>query len=134
MPPQMPIGGNGMSGMPMMMQKPQSDFNLLVILIDIAFGFVAGLIIFLGFTHVLSFGTKLADQLVKLSPQGAAMGMFGGATSYATYIVLVPLAGVVAKQLASVNSLKRFGYFALAILGGFAIAFLTQGYFAAMMK
>ena len=129
-------GLNGMSGMPgmPMMQKPQSDFNLLAILIDIAFGFVAGLIIFLGFAHVLSFGTKLANELVKLTPQGAAMGAFGGATSYAAYVVIVPLLGLVAKQLASVNSLKRFGYFALAILAGLAIAFVTQGYFATLMK
>jgi hypothetical protein len=40
---------------------------------------------------------------------------------------------MVAKQLASVRSLKGFAYFAAAVIAGFAIAFFGQGYFAGVM-
>jgi len=119
-----------MAGMPGMQQE---GTNLLEILINLAFGFVAGLVIFLGFQTVIAYGSKLAGELLKMTPQGQMMASFGGATNYASYIVIAPLSAMVLKQLAAVRSLKSFAYFAAAIVVGIAIAFVAKGYVVAMM-
>jgi hypothetical protein len=122
----------GMSGTPMMGQE--SGTNLLSILVDVAFGFVAGLIIFFGFQPVIEYGSKLAEQLFNMTPQGAQMAQFGMAATYAPYVILAPIGGLVLKELASVRSIKSFAIFAAAILAGLAIAFFTQGYFGPLIK
>jgi len=111
----------------------QEGTNLLVILINVAFGFAAGLMLFLGAQEVLTYGSKLAGDLIKLSGYGQQMAMFGFATTAAPYIVLGPIAGIALKQLASVRSLKSFAFFAAAVLGGVAVAYLTQGYFSSLI-
>jgi hypothetical protein len=103
--------------------------NLLGILINIAFGFIGGLILFLGFSEVVTYGSKLATELIKLTGYGQQMAMFGVATSAAPYIVIAPIAGLTLKQLASVRSIKTFAFFVAAVLVGLAVAFVTQGYF-----
>lgn len=113
------------ASMPMMHQE--SETNLLSILINIAFGFVAGLIIFLGFKEVIAYGTALAQELFQMSPQGQQMAAFSMAATYAPYIVLAPLTGMVLKQLSSVRSLKGFGFFLAAFGAGIGLAFLAKG-------
>ena len=132
MPPQMQMGEMG-QGMPMMPGAHDQGTNLLEILINIAFGFVVGLIIFLGWKEVIAAGSNLATQLFNMSPQGQQMAAFGMAANYAPYVVLAPLGGMVVKQLTAVRSLKTFAYFVLAVLLGIAIAFFAKGYIAAMM-
>ena len=121
------MGGMHISGM------QEQGTNLLEILINLAFGFAAGLIIFLGFKEVIAYGTKLATELFKMTPQGQQMAAFGMAASYAPYVVLAPLGGMAVKQLTSVRSFRSFAYFVAAVALGITIAFFTQGYFAAMM-
>lgn len=107
--------------------------NLLDIIINLAFGFVAGLAVFLGVGEVLAYGTELAEKLLAMTGYGQQMAMFGLATTALPYIVLAPIAGMVAKQLASVRSLKSFAFFVAAVLVGFAAAYFAQGYVAAAM-
>jgi hypothetical protein len=120
---------NQMAGMPGMNQST----NLFSIIINILFGFVLGLIIFLGFKEVLTYGSKLAADLMNLTGYGRQMGGFGFAASAAPYIIIAPIVGLVVKQLSSVRSLKGFGYFTLAVAIGFAIAFFMRGYVMNLM-
>lgn len=120
--------------MPLNMMNGGSETNLLSILINIAFGFVAGLMFFLGVKEVLEYGSELAAQLIKLSGYGQQMAAFGFATTAAPFVVLAPLGGMVLKQLSSVNSFKSFLYFAIALGAGVGIAFLGQGYFATLIS
>jgi hypothetical protein len=107
--------------------------NLLSIIINVLFGFIGGLMIFIGPAIVVAYGSTLAAKLIKLSGYGQQMAAFGFATTAAPYIVLAPIAGIVAKQLSSVRSLKGFAYFALAVLAGVAVAFVAQGYIVSLM-
>lgn len=107
--------------------------NLLSILINIAFGFVAGLMLFLGVSEVIEYGSRLAAQLLELSGYGQQMAAFGLATTAAPYIVLAPIAGLVVKQLTSVRSFKGFAYFIVAVLVGVAGAYFAQGYAASTL-
>jgi hypothetical protein len=123
-----------MSQMPQMqqmmgMQQNQGP-NLLSIILNVAFGYVGGLMLFLGPMQVLTYGSHLASELLKTTGYGAQMSMFGAATTAAPYVVLAPIVGLVGKELSSVRSLKGFGYFAAAVLAGIVVAFLTKGYFA----
>ena len=108
-----------------------SETNLLSIILNIAFGFVAGLMYFFGVMEVIAYGSELAAGIMKTTGYGQ-MGGFNIATA-APYIILAPLAGMVAKQLSSVNSFKGFLYFALAVAAGGGVAYLTQGYFVALI-
>jgi hypothetical protein len=99
--------------------------SLLSILINLAFGFVAGLMVFIGFSEVLAFGTTLAEQLLALSGYGQQMAAFGIATTAAPYVV---------KQLAGVRSLKSFAFFAAAVLVGVAAAYFSQGYIVSLIE
>src|SRR4051812_36244797 len=94
------------NGMPPMMGGMNQGTNLLSIIINIAFGFVAGLMVFLGTKEVIEYGTKLAGDLLTMSGYGKQMSSFGMATTALPYIVLTPIVGMVGKQLASVRSLK----------------------------
>ncbi len=114
--------------------QPESGTNLLSILINLAFGFVAGLMIFIGWKEVITYGSKLASDLLSITGSSASMGAFGGITTAAPYVILAPLVGLVAKELAGVRSLKSFGYFAAAVLAGALVAFLTKGYFLGVMQ
>lgn len=106
--------------------------NLLSILINLAFGFVAGLMIFIGPKEVISYGSTLAGDLMKLTGYGQQMAAFGFATTAAPYIVLAPIVGMVTKQLSSVRSLKGFLYFAAAVFGGLAVSYLSYGKIATL--
>lgn len=110
----------------------ESETNLLSIVLNIAFGFVAGLMYLFGIQEVIAYGSTLAAALMKTTGYGQ-MGGFSIATA-APYIVLAPLAGMVGKQLASVRSVKSFAYFVLAVAAGFAVAYVTQGYFAPLIS
>jgi len=105
----------------------ESETNLFSIILNIAFGFVVGLMYLFGVQEVIAYGSELAAGLMKTTGYGQ-MGGFNIATA-APYIILAPLAGLVVKQLTSVRSIKSFLYFALAVGAGFAIAYVTQGYF-----
>ena len=119
---------------PMMPGMPGDEgTNLLSILITIAFGFVAGLMVFIGIHQVLVYGSSLAAQLLKLSGYGQQMAAFGFASTAAPYVILVPIGGMAVKQLSSVRSLKGFAIFAGTMLAGFAIAYVTIGYFLTVM-
>ncbi|MDP3991592.1 MAG: hypothetical protein Q8P66_01660 [Candidatus Colwellbacteria bacterium] len=107
--------------------------NLLSILINVTFGFVLGLMIFIGPGEVIAYGSKLAGILMGLTGYGQQMAAFGFATTAAPYIVLVPIVGMVLKQLSSVRSLKSFAYFAVAVIVGGAGAYFSQGYFTALI-
>jgi len=111
----------------------ESETNLLSIILNIAFGFVAGLMYLFGVQEVIAYGSELAGELIKLTGYGQQMGAFGLATA-APYIILAPLAGLVAKQLSSVRTLKSFLYFALAVAAGFGVAYLGQGYFETLIS
>lgn len=100
--------------------------NLLSIIINVAFGFVIGLVVFLGLQETLALGTKYAEELLNLVGFNNQMGGFGF-TSYAPYIIGAPIAGMVVKELSSVRSLKSFAYFAAAVAVGFTISFLVKG-------
>jgi hypothetical protein len=118
---------------PMMGMGGDNGINLLSIIINIIFGFVAGLMLFLGVQEVLTYGSKLASDLIKLSGYGQQMAMFGLATTAAPYIVLAPVAGLVLKQLTAVRSIKTFAFFVGAVLLGLAAAFFSQGYFSTLI-
>jgi hypothetical protein len=96
--------------------------NLFDILVNILFGFIVGAMLFLGPKEVIEYGTKLAMSLM-----GQQVGLAGFA-SYAPYILIAPIGGLVAKQLTAVRSIKSFMFFVAAVLLGFIIAFLSQGY------
>jgi len=104
--------------------------NLWSIILNVAFGFVAGLIVFIGFKEVIEQGTKIAESILSMTGMGDQMGGFGFATSAAPYLIVAPIAGMVVRELSSVRSLKGFAIFALAVAIGFVIAFLTKSYFA----
>lgn len=53
-----------------------SELNLFSILINVAFGFVAGLMLFLGFKETIDFGSKLAADVIKLTGMGQQVGPF----------------------------------------------------------
>ena len=132
----MPLGEmpGSMSGLPQMpmMGVPQPTTNLLNILVDIAFGFAGGLMIFFGPMPVITYGTHLAEMLLKQTGYGSGpLASFG--FSAAPYVVLAPVGGFALKELASVRSLKGFAYFAAAVLVGIAIAFVTKGYFSTVI-
>ncbi|OGF78334.1 hypothetical protein A3A15_00490 [Candidatus Giovannonibacteria bacterium RIFCSPLOWO2_01_FULL_43_60] len=114
--------------------QAQPGTNLLSILINLAFGFVIGLMIFFGPKDVLEYGSKLAGELIKLTGYGQQMASFGFATAAAPYIVIAPIAGIVLKEISSVRSLKGFAYFAIAVLVGVAVAYFSQGYFATLIS
>lgn len=122
MDPQQLMGGGQNSGM-----------NLLTILINIAFGFVAGLMVFLGFQEVITYGEKLAMDLIKMTGYGQQMTALSTITSIAPYVFIAPIAGFALKHLASVRTLKSFAIFAIAVLVGFVIAFFTQSYFTTII-
>lgn len=107
--------------------------NLLSILINIAFGFVVGLILLFGFKEVITYGSKLAQDIIDSLGYGQQIGMFGFAASAAPYIILAPIAGMVLKQLAAVRSIKTFIFFVVAALIGVGIAYFTQGYFSTVI-
>ena len=126
--PQMP------AGMPMFggMAQQQPTTNLLNILVDIAFGFVGGLMIFFGPMPVITYGTQLATTLIKQTGYGSGpFASFG--FSAATYVVLAPVGGFALKELASVRSLRGFAYFAAGIIAGLAIAYFTKSYFTPLI-
>jgi hypothetical protein len=116
---QMPV----MPGVPGM---PGDGPNLWNILVNVAFGFVGGLMIFLGPAEVIAYCTKLAKNIMALSGQGQ-IGAYGFAGA-APYIVLAPLAGIVVKQLSAIRSIKGFLFFLGAAVLGIIIAFFTKGY------
>ena len=105
------------------MMGGDDGLNLYSIIINVAFGFVLGLIVFVGFGEVLTYGAKLAGDLIKLSGYGQQMTAFGIATTAAPYVVLAPLGALVAKQLSSVRSVKGFAFFAAAVLVGMVGAY-----------
>ena len=110
-----------------MMGGQNEGTNLFSILLNVAFGFVAGLIIFLGFKEVLELGTKYAQDLLSLIGYGDQLSSFGIATSAAPFVVIAPIAGMVVKELSAVRSLKSFGFFAAAVIIGIVIAFFIKG-------
>lgn len=120
----MPAGMPGMSGM-------EQGTNLLNIIINLAFGFVIGLMVFWGPKEVISVGSKLAENIISLTGYGKQMGAFGFATTALPYVILTPIAGIVVRELSRIRSLKVFGYFILAVAVGFVIAFFTQSYLLA---
>ncbi len=111
-----------------------SETNLFSILINVAFGFIIGLMLFLGFKETIDFGSKLAANIIKLTGMGQQMGSYGGFVSFAPYIVIAPIGGLVVKQLSAVRSIKSFAFFALAVIVGLVIAFLGQGYFKSLIS
>jgi hypothetical protein len=118
---------------PLLMQGQQEGTNLFNIILHLVFGFVVGLILFLGFGEVLQYGSALAGQLIKLSGYGSQMAAFGMAQTAAPYIVLAPIAGLVARQLSGVRSIKGFTYFAAAVIVGIAVAYFVAPHVAAYM-
>lgn len=100
--------------------------NLFSILLNIAFGFVGGLMLFLGPKETIDLGTRYATQLLEMT--GSGQGMYGFA-NFAPYIIITPIAGLVVKELSSVRSIKSFAFFAGAVLIGLVIAFFTEGSF-----
>lgn len=114
--------------------QQEQGTSLLSILINLAFGFVAGLMLLLGPKEVIAYGSTLASDLLKLSGYGQQMAAFGFATTAAPYIVLAPIVGMVARQLSSVRSLRSFAFFAAAVLAGGIAAFFAQGYFKALIS
>jgi hypothetical protein len=102
--------------------------NLFSIILNIVFGFIGGLMIFIGATEVIAYGSTLAEQLIKVSGYGKQMASFGFATSAAPYVVLAPIGGLVVRQLTSIRTLKSFAFFAGAVLLGLALAYVSKGY------
>ena len=129
-----PLDMNPMTAAPGGFGQSAQGTNLLNILIDVAFGFVLGLMIFIGPKEVIAYGSKLAGDLIKLTGYGQQMAAFGFATTAAPYIVIAPIAGMVARQLSSVRSLKSFAYFAIAAIVGCAGAYFSQGYFTTLIS
>jgi|SRR3989344_3064729 len=128
-----PINMNPMMASPGSFGQDAGGTNLLSILINLAFGFVSGLMIFIGPKEVIAHGSKLAADLIKLSGYGQQMAAFGFATTAAPYVVLAPIVGMVLRQLASVRSLKSFAFFAVAVIVGFAVSYFSYGYIAALL-
>lgn len=124
-----------MNQMPMMpgFGQQEQGTNLLSILINLAFGFVIGLMIFFGPKDVIEYGSKLAGELIKLTGYGQQMAAFGFATTAAPFIILAPIAGMVIKEISSVRSLKGFAYFTIAVLIGVAASYFSQGYFQSVI-
>ncbi len=114
--------------------QDKSETNLFSILINIIFGFILGLMFFFGPKEIISYGSKLAGELIKLTGYGQQASAFGFAKSAAPFIILAPIGGMVVKQLTSVRTLKSFGYFLGAVIVGFVIAFFMQGYFSTLIK
>jgi hypothetical protein len=121
------------SEMHMMMRDQASSTNLLNILFDIAFGFVGGLMYFFGPQAVLAYGTQLAMALIKQTGYGQGPLASFGFTA-APYVILLPIGGFSLKELASVRTIRGFLYFLGAVLIGIAIAYVTKGYFATIIK
>lgn len=111
----------------------QPETNLWSIILNIAFGFVLGLIYFFGPKEVIDYGSKLAASLMKSSGYGQQASAYGLATTAAPYIILAPLGTLVIKQLSSVRSFKSFIYFLLAVIVGLAVAYFTKGYFTPLI-
>ena len=128
-----PLNMNPMMASPGGFGQDAGGTNLLSIVINLAFGFVAGLMVFLGPKEVIAYGSRLAEDLIKLTGYGQQMAAFGFATTAAPYIVLAPIAGMVAKQLSSVRSLKGFLYFAIAVIVGFVVSYFSYGYIATLL-
>ena len=128
-----PLNMNPMMASPNGFEQGAQETNLLSILFNVAFGFVLGLMIFIGPKEVIAYGSKLAGDLIKLTGYGQQMAAFGFATTAAPYLVLAPIAGMVARQLSSVRSLKSFAYFAVAVIVGCAGAYFSQGYFTTLI-
>lgn len=124
-----------MNQMPMVpgFGQQEQGTNLLSILINLAFGFVIGLMIFFGPKDVIEYGSKLAGELIKLTGYGQQMAAFGFATTAAPFIILAPIAGMVIKEISSVRSLKGFAYFTIAVLIGVAASYFSQGYFQSVI-
>ncbi len=110
------------------------ETSLLSILVNMAFGFVAGLMFFFGPKEVIAYGSELAGEIINLAGyRGGQMAAYGFATMAAPYILLAPLGGMVVRQLSSVRNLKSFAYFAAAVLVGIGGAYLSQGYFSTLI-
>ncbi len=124
-----PFNMNPMSGM-----GQDEGTNLFTIILHIVFGFVVGLMLFVGPKEVIAYGSKLAGQLIKMSGYGSQMTAFGFAQTAAPYVVLAPLGGLVVKQLSAVKTLKGFAYFAVAVLAGCAAAYFAVPHVVPLMK
>ncbi len=101
--------------------------NLFDILVNLAFGFIGGLMLFLGPKEVIDWGSKIVTDMM-----GQRTGAMGLAT-FAPYVVLAPIGGLVVKQLTNVRSLKSFAFFAVAVIVGLAAAYFSQDYFQTLM-
>ena len=110
------------------LESMDNGLNLFSIIVNVLFGFIAGLILLLGFKEVIDYGSKLATDML-----GQQMGTPGFGT-YAPYLVLAPIGGLVVKQLTAVRSLKSFGFFAGAVIIGFVIALASQSYFKTLIS
>jgi hypothetical protein len=124
----------GLPNVPMMgAMQQQPATNLLSLLVDVAFGFIGGLMIFFGPMPVIEYGTHLAMILIKQTGYGSSPFASIG-FSAAPYVVLAPVGGFALKEIASVRSIRGFLYFAAAVLIGLAIAYVTKGYFTTVIK
>lgn len=104
-----------------------NNINLFSILVNVAFGFIGGLMLLLGPKETIDLGSNLATEAIKLTGMEQQMGSFGIA-AFAPYIVIAPIAGLVVKQLSSVRSLKSFAFFAVAVIVGLVLAYVGQDY------
>jgi hypothetical protein len=107
--------------------------NLLSILINIAFGFIGGLMLLFGIVPVIEYGSKLTLDLILATGVGAQATMLPGVAGFAPYVVLAPIGAMVLKELSSVRSIKSFAYFSGAVFAGAVLAFLMRGYFEAFI-
>lgn len=115
------------------MKLHEPETNLWSIILNAVFGFLLGVILIFGLREVIDYGTKLAQQALKLSGYGQEFAAMGISTA-APYVVLAPIGATVVKQLSSVRSLKSFGYFVASALAGLAIAFVMKGYLSTLIK
>lgn len=109
-----------------------SGTNLLAVLINIIFGFVAGLVILFGVKAVLLHATKIAQDTISYFGFQSLPG-YGLVTNFLPYIVLTPIIGMALRQLASVRSIRGFIYFVLAIAVGLGLAFFGKGYLVSLI-
>jgi hypothetical protein len=109
-----------------------SNTNLLSILINMAFGFVAALVLFFGVKPVLLYATKIAQDVITYFGFQSLPG-YGLVTNFLPYLVLTPIIAMALRQLASVRSIRGFIYFVLAIGLGFAIAYYNHAYFVTVL-
>lgn len=109
----------------------ESETNLLSIILNIAFGFVAGLMYLFGVKEVIEYGSAIAADLLGSTGYGQMPG-FSIATA-APYIILAPIGGMVLRQLSGVRSFKGFLFFIVAVGAGLAVAFVMQGYFKTLI-